>query len=202
MTAGPGGAAVHRHTGGLEMKEKLLLQAKHEFSPGQRIMGLAVEGVVFLGILPTGLVYFSALLDRQLGMPRFGMGPVNVVIGAALLVGGFALGFWSVYVQFTVGRGTPVPVMATQQLIVQKPYSYCRNPMALGAIVAYLGVAVIVASAAAVLLVAAGTALLLTYIKVLEEKEMEARFGEAYEQYRKETPFIFPRFGRRNAHKP
>jgi protein-S-isoprenylcysteine O-methyltransferase Ste14 len=68
--------------------------------------------------------------------------------------------------------------MATQQLIVQKPYSYCRNPMALGAIVAFLGVAILIGSISAMVLVLAGMVLLLAYIKLFEENEMELpRFG-------------------------
>ena len=84
--------------------------------------------------------------------------------------------------------------MATQQLLIQKPYSYCRNPMALGAILMYLGVASLIGSISAVGLVLLGATVLLTYIKVLEEKEMELRFGDAYREYRKQTPFIIPRF--------
>ncbi len=178
------------------MKEELLKQAKHEYSPGRRLAALMMEGVVFLGILPTVLIYFSALLDRLLGWPPLAYGAANLILGCGLMAAGFLLGWWSVYVQFTVGRGTPVPVMATQQLIVQRPYSYCRNPMALGAIVAYLGVATLIGSISAIALVVIGAALLLTYIKLLEEKEMELRFGEAYQEYRRQTPFIIPRFRR------
>jgi len=179
------------------MKEKFLKNAEHEYSSGKRAILLLFAGIVFLGILPVSLVYFSTLLDRYFEFPRLGVGIINGVVGACFTVAGFLLGWWSNYVQFTVGRGTPVPIMATQQLITQKPYSYCRNPMALGAIVAYLGVAILIGSISAVVLVLLGAALLLTYIKLLEEKEMELRFGEAYQEYRKQTPFLIPRFRRR-----
>ena len=58
----------------------------------------------------------------------------------------------------------------------------------------YLGVAVLIGSISAVVFVLAFTVLLLVYIKFLEEKEMELRFGEAYREYRKRTPFIIPHF--------
>jgi protein-S-isoprenylcysteine O-methyltransferase Ste14 len=67
---------------------------------------------------------------------------VNGLLGLLFILAGLLFGLWSNYVQFTIGRGTPVPIMATQQLIVQPPYSYCRNPMALGAIMLYLGIAI------------------------------------------------------------
>ncbi len=176
------------------MKEALLKQAKHEYSPGRRLVALMLEGVLFLGILPTVLIYFSALLDRMLGLPPLAFGAANLILGCGLVAAGIAFAWWSIYVQFTVGRGTPVPVMATQQLIVQRPYSYCRNPMALGAIAVYFGVAILIGSVSAMALVLIGAAFLLTYIKLLEEKEMETRFGEPYREYRKRTPFIIPRF--------
>ncbi len=176
------------------MKDKFLKQAEHEYSPGSRTLALVVEGPLFLVILPAGLVYLGPLLDRQLALPLLQFGAINVILGCAVMVAGILLAWWTIYVQFTIGRGTPVPVMATQQLIVQRPYSYCRNPMALGAILLYLGVAILLGSIGAVVLVLLGSTLLLTYIKLIEEKEMVLRFGESYQAYRKQTPFIIPRF--------
>lgn len=70
--------------------------------------------------------------------------------------------------------------MATQKLIIQPPYTYCCNPIALGATGMYLGVAVLLRSmgSAIVLLLYAG--LLLVYSKRFDEKEMELRFGQEY----------------------
>lgn len=34
----------------------------------------------------------------------------------------------------------------------------------------------------------------MNYIKLLEEKEMELRFGTDYIEYRRQTPFLLPRF--------
>ena len=178
------------------MKERLLKQAKREYSPGNRMIALMIEGIFFLGVLPGILVYLSLLLDARFGMPQLVYGSINVVTGWLLIVVGFLFACWAIYVQFTIGRGTPAPVMATQKLIVQKPYNYCRNPMALGTIVLYLGVAVLIGSISAVVLVMIGAILLLSYIKFLEEKEMALRFGEDYQKYRRETPFIIPRLWR------
>jgi protein-S-isoprenylcysteine O-methyltransferase Ste14 len=118
--------------------------------------------------------------------------PFNLILGWLLIVIGWLFGIWSIYIQFTLGRGTPVPLMATQELIIRPPYSYCRNPMALGAIVMYLGVAILVGSMGCVVLVLFGTGLLLTYIKRIEEREMEIRFGQEYLKYKKQIPFLIP----------
>ncbi len=176
------------------MRERLLKQASHEYNPKQRAALLAAAGIVFLVILPWALVRLGGRLDRGLDWPALRYPPVNAILGGLLVLAGWLLGVWSNYRQFTLGRGTPVPVMATQELIVRPPYSYCRNPMALGTIVAYGGVSVIAGSPGAALLVLLGAAGLLTYIKVVEEREMVARFGEAYLAYRRRVPFIIPRF--------
>lgn len=175
------------------MKDRFLANSKREYSPRQRAALLAVAGVVFLVILPWALVRLGGLLDRALGWPTLRLPPVNAIAGGLLVLAGWLLGVWSNYLQFTLGRGTPVPVMATQKLIDRPPYSYCRNPMTLGAIVAYLGVSAIMGSPAAALLVLIGAAVLLTYIRVVEEREMAARFGEEYLAYRRRVPFIIPR---------
>ena len=179
------------------MKEKFLKNAEHEYSSGKRTILLLFAGIVFLGILPSALVYFSSRLDHRFELPGMAFGVINFIFGGGFLVTGLLFAWWSNYVQFTIGRGTPVPIMATQQLIIQKPYSYCRNPMALGAILMYLGVAILIGSISAVGLVLLGAIVLLTYIKLLEEKEMELRFGDAYREYRKRTPFIIPRYRQR-----
>jgi protein-S-isoprenylcysteine O-methyltransferase Ste14 len=38
----------------------------------------------------------------------------------------------------------------------------------------------------------------LTYLKAIEEKEMERKFGEDYLRYKREIPMFFPRFKKRN----
>ena len=174
--------------------KRLLKQAQKEYSARQRLVALIVEGVFFLIILPWGLVAAGRWLDGRLGWPSLPDGMGLIILAGLLTAVGFLFAFWAIYVQFTVGRGTPAPVMATQKLIVQPPYTYCRNPMALGTIGLYLGIAIFARSPGAILIVALFSALLLIYIKRVEEREMVLRFGEAYQAYRRETPFILPRW--------
>ncbi len=175
------------------MKERFLRQASKEYSPGQRLAALVVEGGFFLVLLPAGIVVAGRALDARFHLPSIPDATWLMVISALLALAGLALGIWSVIVQFTRGRGTPAPVMATQKLIIQPPYTFCRNPMALGTIALYLGIALLARSPAAIVLVVLFSALLLLYIKFAEEKEMEARFGDSYDAYRRQTPFLIPR---------
>jgi len=183
------------------MKARFIKQAQHEYSPRQRLVALLFEAIFFVILIPAGLAAASTPLDRWLGLPRLGIGILHsaVVSTSATLVGllliliGWPLALWAIFIQFTEGRGTPVPLMATQKLITDGPYAYCRNPMALGAILAYVGVSLCLGSLAAVGLVLALSTVLLMYIRRAEENEMEARFGPAYLAYRQRTPFLIPR---------
>ena len=167
--------------------------AKRESTTGRQVITLALAGLLIVGIIPFLVVVASLALDRRLELPDFYAGPVNIIAGSLLAVVGLGLGVWSVLVEITIGKGTPVPVAPTQKLVVQPPFTYCRNPMTLGTIIAYLGFAVGIGSFFALVIVLILMSLLLLYIKLLEEKELEVRFGEEYLAYKRCTPFILPR---------
>ena len=180
------------------MKEKLLEQAKREYSSKQRIVALLFLAPIFLFLLPYFFIWLGAGLDRWLGLPPILPWPSNWILGVLLILPSGFLAMWSIYSQFTIGRGTPVPLMATQKLIIQPPFSYCRNPMALGTFGMYLGVAALFHSIGAGLLVLLFASGLLIYIKFGEEKEMENRFGQEYLNYKHQTPFLIPHFWKRS----
>jgi protein-S-isoprenylcysteine O-methyltransferase Ste14 len=176
------------------MKDKFLEQTRHEYSPRQRFVALLFLAPVFLFVLPYLFIRLGAGLDQWLRWPSILSLPFILILGWLLILTSWLFAVWSIYSQFTMGRGTPVPLMATQKLIIQPPYTYCRNPMALGAIGMYLGAAILFRSIGAVIMVLLFASGLLIYIRRIEEKEMESRFGQEYETYRQQTSFLLPRF--------
>lgn len=171
--------------------------ARTERREGVRTLILAfVGGPIFLGLMPVVVGGAGPRLDRRLGLPVLQLGLGTRVLSGGVALTGFALGLWSVVAQVTRGRGTPLPVMPTQQLLTERPFCYCRNPMTLGTILAYLGLALARATFAGAALVVALSAGLLVYLKRIEERELAERFGEAYLAYRRDTPFLIPRFWR------
>ncbi len=170
--------------------------AKHEYGLPQRITAMGFLGLLFLLLLPFLLVTSSAAIDRSLNLPHFHAGVANFVLGAFLIGTGFFLGFWSIEAQMSIGRGTPVPIMPTVKLVVKAPFTYCRNPMTLGTFIGYSGIGVWIGSISAVALVVIFVTILLLYVKFIEERELEARFGPDYLEYKRRTPFILPRFHR------
>jgi protein-S-isoprenylcysteine O-methyltransferase Ste14 len=176
------------------MKSRLLRLTQHEYSPTQRLVAMFFEGILFVVLIPAVLISAGPQLDQRWSLPQFQYGPINAILGVLCILAGWPMSLWAIWAQFTRGRGTPVPLMATQKLLIVRPYSYCRNPMALGAVVAYSGIAVCLGSPSALGLVLLGAACLLVYIKLVEEKEMVARFGAEYLDYKQQTPFLIPRF--------
>jgi protein-S-isoprenylcysteine O-methyltransferase Ste14 len=167
--------------------------AKREHSTGQWLITLVLAGLLIVVTIPFLVVIASLAIDRWLGLPSFAIGAINPIAGFILAVLGLGLGLWSIQAQITIGKGTPVPMVPTKKLVVQAPFTYCRNPMTLGTIVAYLGVCVWIGSISALVIVLILSLSLTLYIKLLEEKELEARFGAEYLAYKRSTPFILPR---------
>ncbi len=176
------------------MRNRLLEQAKKEYPAGQRLLAIAIEGIFFLGIFPAAITLIGRWLDQFFRIERPVVRWPLHAFGAFLIISGLSFALWAVVVQFKLGRGTPVPVMATQNLIVRPPYQYTRNPMALGTIVMYLGLAVLLVSVSAAGIVLTLSIALLIYIRRIEEREMLQRFGDEYIAYKDRTPFLIPRF--------
>lgn len=83
--------------------------------------------------------------------------------------------------------------MATKKLLTDRPYSFCRNPMALGTLMFYFSIAMVIRSFIAVLVVFLFALILIALIKLVEEREMSIRFGDDYSRYKQITPFMIPR---------
>ena len=119
-------------------------------------------------------------------------------MGLLLIIIGWLFANWTVKVQFSLGGGTPIPLMATEKLVVKRPYTYCRNPMTLGTTLFYLGVAIWIGSISAVVIMVIFDILLIVYIKQVEEKELQERYGAEYLEYKRTTPFLLPQFWKRS----
>ena len=142
-----------------------------------------------------------AWIRRELGIPPLHFGMANFLIGALFILVGFIYAAWSILSQVVLANGTRVPVMPTQKLLMVGPFKQCRNPMVFGTVMAYLGCSILAGSLLSAAAVILFTVLLVIYIKRIEEKELEARFGQEYLDYKQSTPFIIPEMIRRKGKK-
>lgn len=172
--------------------------AGREYSARARLLVLVPQLLLVFGLLPLFILVGGPVLDRHLGLAPLGSGTATAAVGSAATTVGAAFVVWGVYAQYTRGRGTPAPVVPTQDLVVDGPYRYTRNPLVFGAGLYFFGVAVLVGSGSGVAFAAGFVAVQAGYVKVIEERELAARFGEAYRDYRRRTPFLLPRPPRRD----
>lgn len=171
--------------------------ANRTHSVRQQVIALILAGLVVLLLLPTLLVLAATALDEALQLSRIPVGALTAALGGVTFLCGAFFALRSVAAEITIGAGTPLPVMPTQRLVVVPPFTWCRNPMTLGTILVYGSIGIWMGSLSAIALALAFGGLLLLYVRFVEEKELEARFGAEYLAYKQATPFLLPRPWRR-----
>jgi protein-S-isoprenylcysteine O-methyltransferase Ste14 len=164
----------------------------NENSEGRQILALIIGALIFPIGIPAILVLLLPQVDKSMGIGSFYFGYGNMIIGVIAVIMGAFLGIWTIIAQIKLASGTPFPMLPTKKLLITGPYQYCRNPMTLGTIIAYSGVAIWVGSVTALVAVVIFLLALVVYLKLIEEKELELRFGQDYVEYKKTTPFILP----------
>ncbi len=161
-----------------------------------RIILTPVGATFWLSILVV-LVFASVWLDQFFSLTLFISSPVKFTLAILLLLVASTLIGWSI-LSFIRARGTPVPVNPPKKLVVTGLYIHLRNPMVLGYIVLLYGIGVLLSSFSLILISAPLFSLLnFLYLKTIEEKEMEKKFGQQYLEYKRNVPMFIPEFGRR-----
>jgi protein-S-isoprenylcysteine O-methyltransferase Ste14 len=160
--------------------------ARPAWNLSKTVLQTAVFWALFLWLLPWAL----SAAERALGLPQ--LAPQRAV-GAIVFALGGALGLCSGAVMALVGRGTPLPLDTARELVLAGPYRFVRNPMATGGIAQGIGVGLWLGSPAVVLYALTGAVLWHVAVRPGEERDLLARFGEAYARYRAATPLWLPR---------
>lgn len=159
-----------------------------------RMMPIAL--VIFFGIVV--MFIFAALwLDRWLACLHFAPPLWTMVLAWVIMVIGCFITFWPV-IAFFLARGTPVPFNPPPKLITNGLYAYVRNPMLLGLFIFMFGLGAVLGSLSLIFIFTPLFIVLnVLYIKAIEEKELEKRFGKEYLEYKKRVPMFIPRLRKR-----
>ena len=116
------------------------------------------------------------------------------VLGLALFSFGFVL-FVASLRRFAVdGKGTLAPWDSPSVFVVRGPYQFVRNPMISGVIILLFGEALVLLSPLHGVWAVTFLILNLFYIPVVEEPQLERRFGESYREYCRHVRRFIPRF--------
>jgi protein-S-isoprenylcysteine O-methyltransferase Ste14 len=105
------------------------------------------------------------------------------IIGAALLLGGFALIAWGLYT-FANAHTAILPMRSATRIVDYGPYRFSRNPMYTGMAVMYLGGALALNWGWPIILLP--IAMVAIYLLVIkrEERYLDAAFPDEYSRYR------------------
>jgi protein-S-isoprenylcysteine O-methyltransferase Ste14 len=142
-----------------------------------------VMAVLFVGLW-VWLAWLVTRFDAAVGVPLPAwLAPAGWVLALA----GFAVGLRCVALFVTKGRGTPAPFDPPRVFVATGPYRYVRNPMTVGALVAFAGGGLAAGSASILLLGALFWMLSHALIVIVEEPDLAKRFGESYLQYRRQV---------------
>ncbi len=107
---------------------------------------------------------------------------------------GLFLAIWSVRTFYSKGGdGTPGPWKPVSNLIISGPYRYVRNPMLLGVFFLLLFESILFTSILIFYWFIIFFVVNIIYFKFFEEKELVKRFGDDYENYKKNVPMLFPK---------
>jgi len=157
-----------------------------------RVILTPSAALLFYGFIVLS-VLASLWVDRWLSFPRFSSSWWSLGLSIPLLLLGWLIGGWPVVAFFRTG-GTPVPFNPPPRLLTTGLYAYIRNPMFLGGFLFLLGLGVLLGSLSLTFIFAPVlVALYGFYVKAVEEKEMERKFGEEYLEYKKRVPMFIPR---------
>ena len=115
---------------------------------------------------------------------RWMPGPWNW-LGTVLIVLGTALDVWADAI-FKKVQTTVKPGETSTTLVTSGPFAFSRHPMYLGMVAMVLGVAVVLGSVTPLVVVPVFVWVLEVFIR-LEEKSMDATFGDAYGDYRRKV---------------
>jgi protein-S-isoprenylcysteine O-methyltransferase Ste14 len=129
-------------------------------------------------------------------VPAVSSSPAVLILqgaGLVVLIVGLLLFFSSLRRFAAEGQGTLAPWDPPRHLVVRGPYRFVRNPMISGVVFVLAAEAMLLGSRPHAVWAVVVLGINLVYIPLLEEPILQLRFGDAYREYCRHVPRVFPR---------
>jgi protein-S-isoprenylcysteine O-methyltransferase Ste14 len=139
---------------------------------------------ILLVYLPLWFTHFRI----PAGEPRW-----EKLLAGALIVAGLTPLFESILRFIYVGRGTLMPTVVTEHLVVSGLYRYVRNPMYVGVMAVLAGEAWLFWSRSMAIEAAAVCLGVNLFVHLYEEPTLARRYPEEYSRYKCHVPRWLPR---------
>ena len=145
--------------------------------------------VLILPFTATAIVPYLIYDPGQKLIPR---NTIIIIAGVLIITTGLALFFMTVFLFKLIGKGTLAPWSPKQKLVIAGPYRFCRNPMITGVLFILIGESLILHSTS--ILIWAGIFFVINtiYFILKEEPDLQKKFGEEYQEYKKHVPRWIP----------
>jgi len=149
-------------------------------------------------VVPVLTYIIGRWLDSVFYLPKFPPFPLNLFLGLSIFFLGLAIGIRSTRQLYLKGRGLPWGGLDAEarstRLVTSGLYACCRNPMTFGYSLLPSGMGIMFQSPGmAFIIPGAIFAFMIVWLKIREEPSLEKRFGQAYLEYKRRTPFLLPR---------
>jgi protein-S-isoprenylcysteine O-methyltransferase Ste14 len=153
----------------------------------------SIAGAVFWYSAVYIMVILAPWLDKIWGLTLSVPLSIRLPLGIFLLLIGVPMIVWTI-TRFLRAKGTPIPFNPPPTMLTNGLYAIVRNPMHLGWTITLIGAAVLVESfTLLVIFIPLFVIAHILYLKLIEEKELEKKFGQAYRNYKKRVPMFVPR---------
>ena len=148
--------------------------------------------VLFFGLVVL-FIFASIWVDEYYLFFRFDSSWWTLGLSILLLGLGWFICGWT-FLTFIRTKGTPVPFNPPPKLITSGLYAYVRNPMLLGLFIFLMGLGILLGSLSLIFIFTPLFILInVLYLKAIEEKEMEKKFGMQYLEYKKKVSMFIPK---------
>lgn len=158
-------------------------------------MRLALQIVLYWGLLPVALLLTGMRLDRILGWDAPILShPLSRLAGGAMIVAGLLACLEAALWFAFRGEGLPSSAAPPKRLVTEGPFARCRHPIYAGYAVAALGMGLAAGSpATAAIAVPAFATFWFIGVHGIEESRLARRYGAQWKAYAAEVPFLVPR---------
>ena len=158
------------------------------------------SGHIFRTFLHTTVFWFISLVlvpwlliraEQALHIPIFST-PFQSWLPWVGFTGFGLLNLTTGYVMSSWGKGTPLPLETARVLVVRGPYRFVRNPMAISGLSLGLMVGWWLGSWLTLTIVILAGIIWHVFVRPLEERDLQQRFGEEYLAYKSEIQNWIP----------
>ncbi len=170
----------------------MIFRAAPPAGPGWNLAKTMIQTAIFWGTLLCLAPWAIVAAEGRLGGAGF---PPQRWLGACLFAVASTLGLLSAYTMAVAGEGTPLPLDHPRRLVVTGPYRTVRNPMAVGGIAQGCAVGFLLGSYGVIAYSLMGALVWHFGVRPFEERHLHARFGDAYDAYRRRVRCWIPRRG-------